>query len=486
MSTVAQINAQRKAAGLPLIRFNLVKLQPADIQDLRDAYAQLYAFSDTAPGDNRGYWSVARGHGYDQQLCHNDSRIFLTWHRAYIYAFEKRLTSALQFVRKDPNLQLTLPFWDWTAPWNAFFYAPNGLPKVTNDPTYTNGSGQNVPNPLASARSMYRVQALHFTGADQFTVRYPDQFRAAVPTLASDVASYMTMNDYMRFSNTFDNGAHGTVHVVTGGQNPASKLPNHIGDMGSIISAAYDPIFWLHHAMVDKVWFDWQAKFGNSTVPAHVLTTVVYGGFTGAQVLDTAGSLKYIYSNQPPSSAKVAGATVHLVAKAAAEKKDDAPVAKGPQTGVNTFNLGAVNGDLKEAHLEFHSLHPPKDSYEIRAYLNYPDANETTGREHPAYAGRLTLFGHGHCFAGQGHCDPDAETRDDYDLRPKHPLRYQKTNYTIDLTQAVKVLLKGHTEAQAEAAVTLVTIGADGKQVAPSTVVYSGVSLITASPFTRE
>ena len=63
--TVAELNFQRKQAGLPLIRFHIRRLQPDDIQDLRDGYAALYEISDLAIGDGRGYTAIARGHGYD-------------------------------------------------------------------------------------------------------------------------------------------------------------------------------------------------------------------------------------------------------------------------------------------------------------------------------------------------------------------------------------------------------------------------------------
>ena len=484
MSTIAQLNAQRKAAGLPLIRFNIAYFQGQDLQDLRDAYAQLYAFSDANPGDSRGYWAVARGHGYDQYLCHNDSRIFLTWHRAYTYAFEKSLTSALQFVRRDPNLYLTLPFWDWTT-WNAFFYAPNGVPKWVDEATYV-GGGTTKPNPLYSARSLYRVQSLRLTGQAQFTQRFPDQLRVAIPGLASDINRYMTISDFGTFSNTFNGGAHGTVHVVTGGANAASPLPNQYGDMTAVVSAAYDPIFWLHHSMVDKVWYDWQARYGNSTVSSHVLTTPVYGGLVGSQVLDTASQLKYIYSNQPPSSAAVHGSTVQLASVAdaavqaasvdASEHAKVAPAA-GPAAGNQTIDLGALHGNFNHAELEFYSLHPPRLSYEIRAYLNDPKADETTGKNTPSYAGNLVFFGHGLCTGGPGHCDPDQSPRDDYDLRAQHPLRYKKTDYSIDITPVLQRVVRQYPDAPVSA--TLVIVGVDGKQVAPGTITHNGVSLTT-------
>ncbi len=143
MTTIAELNYQRKLAGLPLIRFDVLRLQLEDIQDLRDAYAAMYEISDTAIGDSRGYTALARSHGYDQDLCHNDSRIFLTWHRSYIYAFEKALSSALRWTRGNDELELTLPYWDWTV-FNTATHAASGIPKVLDDATYVNADGATV------------------------------------------------------------------------------------------------------------------------------------------------------------------------------------------------------------------------------------------------------------------------------------------------------------------------------------------------------
>ena len=41
------------------------------------------------------------------------------------------------------------------------------------------------------------------------------------------------------------------------------------GDMGKLGSAALDPIFWLHHANIDRLWSVWNARGNNnSTDPA--------------------------------------------------------------------------------------------------------------------------------------------------------------------------------------------------------------------------
>lgn len=223
MVTVAKLNAQRKASGLPLVRYEIRKLSDEDLIDLRDAYQELYTISDVASGDSRGYWAIARGHGYDQQLCHSDDRLFLTWHRAYVYSFEKALSEALKRIRNDEQLELTLPYWDWTI-FDPAKDAENGIPRAINDDTYTAADGSTQPNPLRRAKSLFRIEAFSLTGDDEYTNRYPSQFRAEIPSLAEDVSQYMDIDAYSDFNSDFDGGAHGLVHVLVGGRMPVPRL----------------------------------------------------------------------------------------------------------------------------------------------------------------------------------------------------------------------------------------------------------------------
>ena len=76
--------------------------------------------------------------------------------------------------------------------------------------------------------------------------------------------------------------------------------------------AAFDPIFWLHHANIDRLWNDWLALGGGRANPpdAPWLTqTFVFHDETGAEVLltgaevvDSAAQLGYVYDNVPATS----------------------------------------------------------------------------------------------------------------------------------------------------------------------------------------
>ncbi|MEZ5931539.1 MAG: tyrosinase family protein [Alphaproteobacteria bacterium] len=471
MVTIAKLNHQRKLAGMPLFRFDLLQLQPEDVQDLRDAYAAMYEISDIAIGDNRGYAAIARGHGYDQGLCHNDNRIFLTWHRAYIYAFEKALNTALQWKRGDYELELTLPYWDWTQ-FRTATHASNGLPKILNDATYENEDGTVVDNPLAKAKSLFRTISQGLTGDDAFTHRYPTQFRSSVPLLRDEVDRYLTNPSFSLFTSDLDFGAHGAVHVLVGGVDPSSPLPESNGDMWSITSASFDPIFWLHHAMVDKIWYDWQVLHPGVSLPDHVLETPVYGGRPGGFYVDAEASLRYIYTSDSVESAIASSGTIdepspgmEAAAADAGERNREVP-------------LGEVVGGFARAQLDFLRLRPPKESFEIRAYIDNPTCDAKTGYDDPSYAGRMILFGHGRCHGAPGHCDPEQAKRDAYDIRPKHPLRYEHTSYCLDITRGLRRYI-GRKKTVKDVKLYLVFADGTGRGVAPAVVRYEGCSLRT-------
>jgi len=127
---------------------------------------------------------------------------FLTWHRAYLIHMEAEL--------QKKNKDAFIPYWDWVAggvpSWLASF-----KPKV--------GSVDNKRNNLTAAIS--------------------DQKR---------IDFLLKITDYTTFTQELEVDPHNQGHVKLG--QPMSQVP----------VAPSDPIFWMHHGMVDKVWADWQAK----------------------------------------------------------------------------------------------------------------------------------------------------------------------------------------------------------------------------------
>jgi len=78
-----------------------------------------------------------------------------------------------------------------------------------------------------------------------------------LPT-ATQVANTMAAPTFTQFTTTVERAPfHNNVHGIIGGQDGTG----HMGDG----SSPNDPVFFLHHCFVDKLWSDWQAKHPSQT-----------------------------------------------------------------------------------------------------------------------------------------------------------------------------------------------------------------------------
>lgn len=198
--------------------------------------------------------------------------LFLPWHRAYLYFFERAL--------RDQVASLAQPWWDWTAP-----SATNaGIPDA-----YAAKSAKQHPNPLYSVR----INAEAMRQAKGAGIKLPPTTRrqpglpgTSLPT-AADVADLLRLSDYFTFSRRLED-LHGTVHVYVGGET---------GHMSVVPLAAYDPIFWAHHSMIDRIWRMWQLRHPSPSYTADYLNTALPPfPMTVAQTLDVR-ALGYDYAS---------------------------------------------------------------------------------------------------------------------------------------------------------------------------------------------
>jgi tyrosinase len=222
---------------------------------LRAGYGAMQAIKD-----NRGFNYLAGIHGVPQHYCHRVDILFLPWHRAYLYFFEQYL--------RDRVKGTCVPWWDWTDDASQ----ANGIPQAFDDEKDADGK----PNPLLKSH-MWAPSA----GLDRDTTRNPgppDQ----LPTL-DEVNRVLSLNDFRDFSDQVEqihNNVHGWVR----------------GDMGVIPTAAYDPIFYSHHAMIDRLWYIWQITNGINNIPHQLLTrTLSPFNMTVSDVLDIS-KLGYEYA----------------------------------------------------------------------------------------------------------------------------------------------------------------------------------------------
>jgi hypothetical protein len=95
---------------------------------------------------------------------------------------------------------------------------------------------------------------------------------------------------------------------------------------------------------------------------------------------------------------------------------------------------------FNRADLIFYDVDHSGPSFTARVYLNNDDADATTPTTAEAgYAGCFTIFGHAGCVGtDDDHCNPQARTVDEFDLRIPHPLLPQTKVVTV--TEALRRL----------------------------------------------
>ncbi|HEY5989378.1 MAG TPA: hypothetical protein VIV12_23800 [Streptosporangiaceae bacterium] len=101
---------------------------------------------------------------------------------------------------------------------------------------------------------------------------------------------------------------------------------------------------------------------------------------------------------------------------------------------------GADQPEFARADLTFYGLDHSGPSYEVRIFVNHPDADPATPLTADAgFAGRFSVFGHGGCFGEAGHCEVRAPVSV-FDRRQPHPL--VPTVRTLTVTDAIRDLIQ--------------------------------------------
>ncbi|MGH3818245.1 MAG: tyrosinase family protein [Pseudonocardiaceae bacterium] len=231
------------------LRKNVATLEATELANLRTAFTAAYGL-----GDDRGYAFYAGLHGLPLPIyCQHGTPLFLPWHRAYLYFFERALTDALG---GDPSLVVSLPWWDWTS---AASHA-NGLPDAYR-PAQNGADNPLAAGPVTLSAADLGMVRSNLPGAisdgpNPVTVRDPE-LPDELPR-SSTVARAMRANTFADFTTLLE-GIHNGVHVWVGGA------------MSAVPIAAYDPVFWAHHSMVDRLWYLWQISPRGTDPPAALL-----------------------------------------------------------------------------------------------------------------------------------------------------------------------------------------------------------------------
>jgi tyrosinase len=261
------------------VRKSAATLSAAEVTDLQDAFATVYQLRD-----DRGYAFYAGVHGLPLPVyCEHGTPLFLPWHRAYLYFFERALTDALRVTRGDQTVSVSLPWWDWTS---AVAHA-TGLPAAyqTDD---AGGSNPLAAGPVTLSSSDLQLVRDNVPGA---ITDGPTPVTVRDPSLPDELPRQQTVQRALG-SPTFGGfttvleGIHNGVHGWVGGA------------MSVVPISSYDPIFWAHHSMIDRLWYLWQISPRGHNPPTELLDRALAPWpMTVRQTLDIS-TLGYEYAAQ--------------------------------------------------------------------------------------------------------------------------------------------------------------------------------------------
>jgi tyrosinase len=312
------------------------------------------------------------------------SDYFLPWHRMFVYWFER----IIRVMATDDAF--TLPYWNYSAGTDSARMPEefrSGVLLVSN-----RNPGVNTGNPIDSNTRL-----------------------SALPSLSESCYSQQS-SVVQGFCMRLNRGLHGTVHVDVGtGTN-----------MGYVPTAGQDPIFWMHHCNIDRLWASWNAFGGKNPASGSAwgLHPFTFAKPDGTKVVmknnevTEISPLGYSYDHLEPKPADWKPCPTRLLTAAQATTFASVAQTVSLEKGTARVSLARAPllkkrkmtdeiqrlGEQKSLYLVLKNLETnvqPGVVYDL--YLDLPE-NGQTGETTPNYVGSINFFG-----SHKGHGTNDAE-----------------------------------------------------------------------------
>lgn len=201
--------------------------------------------------------------------CQHQSWYFLPWHRGYLLALEAQIRADV--VNLGGPSTWALPYWNYFGSGNQFNIPPaftqKTLPDGSSNPLFvtarygpdgdgniyvpTPAGAQQHPNDPNLAPGIVTQECMAndlYTGSDANTP--PPGFGGPKTGFSHEGGT----------NGNLENNPHNLVHVYVGGDSPDGQTSGLMTDPGI---AALDPIFYLHHANIDRMWAVWNLTPAN-------------------------------------------------------------------------------------------------------------------------------------------------------------------------------------------------------------------------------
>lgn len=347
--------------------------------------------------------------------CQHQSWYFPPWHRGYLIALEAQIRAAV--VSLGGPSTWALPYWNYFGPNNEYEIPPaftqQTLPDGTPNPLFVearygpNNNG-NIFIPIPPVSEACENNTI-FTGSNPATPS---------PGFGGPDTGFAHGGGT---SGNLESNPHNQVHVDIGGDSPDNQTWGLMSDPGI---AGLDPIFYLHHSNIDRMWAAWNENGnGNPTDPNWLSGPAAIGEREFAMpmpdgsswvytptMVNSLGQLDYTYDNlaaavpvQPiniltqrlrklgatPAAAKIAaGANMDSGQKAELVGANDAPLrikSSGARATVRLDSAarGKVSASLAKAsaaalpdrvYLQLENVRGTRDAYKLNVSVNQQNA----------------------------------------------------------------------------------------------------------------
>jgi Common central domain of tyrosinase len=194
---------------------------------------------------------------------------FLSWHRYFLHRFELQLQSYVPGVM--------LPYWDWTDPAPLLvdtFLGPNGsagsqiVSRGYFAPNRPGTAGNPTPLPpwYPPGLNGWKLHSDFGTAAGGLK-RTVGGF-GGLPSVA-DLRTVLGRTDYRNFQVMLESGRDEFGTPVPSGNQLHNGMHGYIGGhMGKPAISPFDPMFYLHHCNIDRLWAMWQADGHTTDYPS--------------------------------------------------------------------------------------------------------------------------------------------------------------------------------------------------------------------------
>ncbi len=221
------------AARPPRLRRSI--FDPAARADV-EAYALAVKTLQSTPQGKAVWEGLASIH---QNFCPHRNWFFLPWHRVYLDHFENVI------AKVSGKADFALPYWEWDGPGQNRMppeaLAGGGLFWQRRSTAARSPAGRLLPQNVGEAPMRLIMDANDFIQIGSGRATQP-------------------RDPHQTSEGLIESMPHDSTHVWVGGQT---------GDMVSFLSPR-DPIFWMHHCNIDRLWSSWMKKqtaLGRAIIP---------------------------------------------------------------------------------------------------------------------------------------------------------------------------------------------------------------------------